>query len=77
MLMLVLMMVLALPSTSDPVLYGGTTQVLLASEYAVVIASDRAQHASNAGRYPHEQQKVMPPLQCRSLSQGIKYAASL
>jgi hypothetical protein len=49
---------MALPSTSDPTLYGGTTMVLLASEYAVVIASDRAQHASNKGRDPREQQKV-------------------
>ena len=57
-MILVLMIPLALPSTSDSMLYGGTTQVLLASEYAVVIASDRAQHASNAGRDPHEQQKV-------------------
>ena len=57
-MMLVLMIPLALPSIFDPMLYGGTTQVLLASEYAVVIASDRAQHASNAGRDPHEQKKV-------------------
>lgn len=39
-------------------LCGGTTQVLMVSEYAAVLASDRAQHASNTGRYPQERRKI-------------------
>lgn len=39
-------------------LYTGTTQVLVVSEHAAVLASDRVQHASNAGRDPTERRKL-------------------